>query len=208
MTDSSSDTSDILPTVGSASNPIDADRHADKYDDPRVNITRRGILIAVVVALLGVLGSIGSIYARRTRLEQTTQFWGDETIMALQLAERIHLRTGDFTEENSVELSGMPGLGHLRRALLDERNYLWESVESSSIEKFCSGDETRCVQLELSDPNAKRFEPLGINLDLESGWLGPAGGSQRVQINDRVRTALKHFLDTVATFEQKRYDLR
>ena len=48
--------------------------------------------MGIGVVLLGILGAATSIYARRTQLEQTTRFWGQETITALQLAERIELR--------------------------------------------------------------------------------------------------------------------
>ncbi|MGC6551623.1 MAG: hypothetical protein ACON5D_19910, partial [Rubripirellula sp.] len=59
------------------------DPHADKYNDPRVQITRRGIAIAIGVGLFGIAGAAVSIVGRSTQLEKTSQFWGEKTILAL-----------------------------------------------------------------------------------------------------------------------------
>ena len=195
MTDPSSDTATTTD-------------HADKYNDPRARITRRGILWGLAVVLLGIVGAISSIYARRTRLEKTTEFWGPETILALQLAEIIELDAGLGESRKTVILSGMPGLGHLRRALLDERNFLWETEQDAPISEVCASAEARCVVLRLTDPTAQRFDEIRIQIDLNSGSMGPAQGSKRVQANERVRPALRHFLDTVMTYDQQRYDER
>ena len=172
------------------------------------SITRRGVLIGIAVGLLGFVGAVGSIYARRTHLEETTKFWGEETITALQLAEKIDMlitdSDGGSDTEESVQLSGMPGLGHLRRALLDERNFIWPATMDSPIETVCGNENARCIQLRLSDPTANRFDPIHIRLDLNSGWVGKSMGSARVQANERVRPALRHFLGHDCHFRAKK----
>ena len=67
------------------------DDHADKYNDPRVKITKRGMLLGAVVVVFGIAGAAFSIWARRTKLEQTTNFWGPNVVEALQLAEEVEL---------------------------------------------------------------------------------------------------------------------
>lgn len=114
--------------------------HVDKYNDPRAQITRRGVLMGVAVAVLAVFGAAGSIYARKVPLEKSTDFWGQDTITALQLAERIELLPRGNETFSRVELTTTPGLGHLRRALLDQRNYDWASIDSQSVADTCLTD--------------------------------------------------------------------
>ena len=191
------------------------DPHADKYNDPRVSITRRGILIGVVVAILGVVGAAGSIYSRRTRLEKSRKFWGDDTITALQLAERMELVSVSGKDFELVDLSGTPGLGHLRHALLDERNYVWESVTGEPMSSICGESESYCVALNFSDPTARRFTDRSIVVDMKNGWVGHAAADdetidaeKRVQLTERYRPAMKKFLETMVTVQQQRYDNR
>jgi hypothetical protein len=204
MTDRSSD-----PTTP-------ADPHADKYNDPRAQVTRRGILMGLAVILLGVLGAAASLYGRRTRLQESTRFWGDETILALQLGERVRLLPKRGREFVPVELSGMPGLGHLRRSLLDERTFDWDTEEDNPV-AGAAGEaqsdeaalsEEYCVTLNISDPTGKRFDVVNIDLDLADGWVGHSDEAHRVRIVGRKRSGLRHFLETIMDKEQNRYDLR
>lgn len=193
--------------------PVDADSdpHADKYNDPRANITRRGILLGLAVFILGIIGAAASIYMRRTRLGETTRFWGQETITALQLAERMQLLPRGGSDFEPVELTATPGLGHLRRALLDERNFDWQTEETASVAEICSkkaSDAPRCVQIRLSDPTAHRVGTIEIDIDLAGGWVGPSDGSRRVQATTWVQPKLRNYLATIMTVEQKRYDMR
>lgn len=198
--------------------------HRDKYNDPRAKITARGIWIGVAVLVLGIVGAIGSIYARRTRLEQTTRFWGSETITALQLAERIELLPAGGSDIPAVELTATPGLGHLRRALLDERNFQWETETERPALEYCEANHpdstansessessetfTKCLRLRLTDPTAHRFETIEIDIDLGGGWVGPSDGSRRVQATKWVQPKLRNYFATIVNVEQLRYDMR
>jgi hypothetical protein len=186
-------------------------QHQDTYNDPRAVITSRGIAIAVGVIVLGILGAAASIYARRTQLEQTTRFWGPETITALQLAERIELLPRGAANFEAVELTGTPGLGHLRRILLDERNYDWASEGPGSALEQCGdtpSEKPRCVQLRLSDPTGNRVGTIIIDLDLIGGWIGTGDGSRRVRATERAQPKLANYFATIISVEQKRYDFR
>lgn len=233
------------PPAAPENAPSAADVHADKFNDPRAQFTRRGIWMGVTVVVLASVAAVGSIYARRTRLEKSTQYWGATTIEALQLAETIELipvygepfdahdrATDDqFTDDQAtndpvdthpvrrdriekINLTAMPGLGHLRRTLLDERHYDWGSIESAGALDSCDGrtigDKAMpgCVRLVLSDPTLERFDPIELELNLVDGFVGPSGGTSRVHFSEHVRPKLQHYFATIMNVETLRYDDR
>lgn len=196
----------IDPHGDAASEP-----HADKYNDPRAKITRRGVLLGVAVAALGIIGAAASIHVRRTRLTRTTEFWGRETIMALQLAERMELRPRGRDHFEPVDLTATPGLGHLRRALLDERNFDWRTETNGAVQDLCenhSSESPTCVRLRLTDPTAGRVGTIDIDIELSGGWVGPGDGTHRVQATTWVQPKLRNYLTTMLNVRQQRYDLR
>jgi hypothetical protein len=185
------------------------DRHADKYNDPRAKITRRGILIGVGVVLLGILGAAASIYGRRTRLVQTTRFWGPEVILALQLGEKIELIPDRGREFEPVDLTGTPGLGHLRRRLLDERSFDWDTESAIPVaDRQRDAEDEFAVRLRITDPSVHRFDPVTLQIDLAEGWVGRLDQAHSVRLADRKRTGVRHFLETIMNRDSNRYDLR
>ena len=189
-----------------------ADLHLDKYSDPRAKITRSGVLLGIGVVILGICGAGLSIYARKTRLEQTTKFWGPETITALQLAEKIELRSIGSSSFDPVDLSGTPSLGHLRHALLDDRGFDWNTESSGAASDMCQKPSEEgaigCVRLRLTDPTAKRIGTIDLDLDLVGGWVGPSDGSKRVQATEWVRPKLSNYFQMIVNVERLRYDQR
>jgi len=194
------------------SDPPVADLHQDKYSDPRVQITRRGILMGIGVVILGIFGAALSIYARKTKLERTTEFWGPETITALQLAEKIQLRPIGSSNFEPVDLSGTPSLGHLRHALLDERGFDWNTETSGSVSKMCQKptdqEGVSCVRLRFTDPTANRIGTIDLDLDLAGGWVGPSDGSKRVQATEWVRPKLEKYFQMIVNVQRLRSDQR
>ncbi len=184
------------------------DDHADKYNDPRVKVTRRGVWMGVGVLVFAVVATAISVTARRTQLQQTTDYFGPQTILALQLGERIQLVPKGQSKFETVELTGTPGLGHLRRALLDDRHYDWATSVNEPVSELCQTPQADCVQLLITDPTAHRFDEVLIDLELSGGWVGLAGESNRVRVTERVQPALKHFLNTLLNVKQKSYDDR
>lgn len=186
--------------------------HADKYSDPRAKITRTGVLLGIGVLFLGICGAALSIYARKTKLEQTTRFWGPETITGLQLAEKIELRPLGSSDFDPVEISGTPSLGHLRHALLDERSFDWNTESAGAAAEMCQKPAEEqvvsCVQLRLTDPTAKRIGTIDLDLDLIGGWVGPSDGSKRVQATEWVRPKLLSYFQMIVNVQRLRYDQR
>ncbi len=165
--------------------------------------------MGLAVVALGIVGAAASIYGRRTRLQESTRFWGDETILALQLGERLRLLPKRGKEFEAVELTGMPGLGHLRHSLLDERTFDWSTEDNTPV--VAPNAETEgefCITLNITDPTGNRFDVVDIDLDLAQGWVGLSDQPHRVRIVERKRSGLRNFLETIMNKENNRYDLR
>ena len=193
--------------------------HTDKYNDPRVRITGRGVAIAIGVLIVAAIAAGLSIYQRRTRLGRTTAFFGPSVIEALQLAERIDLIPSPIQVDAKplpeiIPLTATPGLGHLRRALLDDRHYDWDAVDSTGAAARCDGSDygeekiPGCVSLRLTDPTLKRFDDLELDLDLIRGRVGLAGSNQSVAVTDYVRPKLQSYFKTIINVSRLTYDQR
>ena len=189
-------------------------------DHPVIPITRRAILAGVAITVLAVVAAFASIYARRTRLEKTTEFWGPDTILALQHAPRVIMQlqpaaapegVADGSDQalqqpQRVDLSGTPGLGHLRHALLDERHYEWET-RTAEPAHAADVSEAYYATLTFSDPGG-RVPTASIDLELREGWVGPPDRPERVRLIARARPAVRHVLEVVRNAQQAHYDNR
>lgn len=54
-------------------------------------LTPRGVAIVIALLIFAVAMAAASVYFRRTRLEKTTAFWGQDTIRALQSGQTMRL---------------------------------------------------------------------------------------------------------------------
>jgi len=180
-------------------------------DHPKIPITRRAVWMGVVIAILGVVGAFASIYARRTQLEKTTEFLGADAILAIQILPQVSLQLEDIGNDGLVaakriDLTGTPGLGHLRHALLDERHYDWATKTTGSIESLRTAT-SRMAILTFSDPR-NQYPSASIHVELIDGWVGLLGGEQRVQLITRAQPAVRHFLTVISNAKQAHYDNR
>lgn len=201
------------PSVSSdPSSPTNLDAvHADKYNDPRVRVTWKLYFILLLIMIGAIAFALASVAARRTQLGETTAFWGAETIRAIQLGDHVMLYPVKGVDFEPVELTAFPGLGHLRRALLDERHYDWDTSGEQSIAARLASDTPReHVRLEFSDPTLKRFATAKIELELNTGMVGTSGAelAKSVQVKERVQTALKHQIGLLMKVHEQRYDNR
>lgn len=180
-------------------------------DHPKIPITRRAVLGGVAIVILGVVGAVASIYARRTQLAKTTEFLGADAILAIQILPRVTLQLEplgqtDGVEAKTIDLTGTPGLGHLRHALLDERHYDWQTRTDSSVQSLRS-TETRFATLTFSDPREK-FVASTLQLELVQGWVSRSGTNDRVRLIERAQPAVRHFLTVISNAKQAHYDNR
>lgn len=221
--------------------PLPAASPSDEPLEPRAavspGITRRGVLIGVLIGIVAVLAALLSVYARRTRLERTTEFWGRPVIRALQSSAHIRMRVPpggalaipSQNGDDAVELGDVPGVAYLRNALLDERHFRWETLQSVPVETAVEqalqvdsaddGDRAAVapewVILELegtppgvqNDPDGK-IQPVTIRLELSTGWVGLADGDRSVRMTRRARPAVRHFLLRMINVQSQRYDDR
>ena len=195
----------------SASPESDHLSHPDKYSDPRVRIGPGQLLMwGLALTLVAAAAAALSVYARRTSLGQTTAFFGPDTITALQLADRVELVIGPPNDLQTVDLTATPGLGHLRRAILDDRHYVWETETETEggVAGLADQPDSNVVTLRLADPVGKRVPVTELALELSQGWIGPADGDKRVRFNERVRPAIRHQIRMMAGSSQQNYDQR
>lgn len=197
-------TENNLPTASPASLP------EGWVDHPRIPITRRAVIIGVAIFLISILAAASSIHFRRTQLKLTTRFWGADTIKAMQLGPIVTLTFDSDVGKAAIDLTGTPGLGHLRHALLEQKHYLWDTEEPLSVDALTTKD-AKFATVVFSDPRedkAVRIPDATIRLELEGGWLGPSDGSRRVRLTDRVKPAVRHFLTILRNAQQFRSDFR
>jgi hypothetical protein len=175
--------------------------HKSSPDPPRRPpraVSLRGVLIAVAVLGFALAMALASISMRRTQLEKTTDLYGAPTIHALQWGRTMRVVQG---EAEAVDLSGVPGLGHFRHALLDDRHYDWPSLRDRPVSEVAANAEALVV-LELDGP-PESVEPVAIWVDMETGWVGPVEGARAVRLTPRVAGAVTNFLRTTATVRDR-----
>ncbi len=200
--------------------------------NPQPSALRTLVLMIVVIAI-GAVAAVASVYFRRTQTEKTTEFWGPQGITAFQLAPMVKLEIHDGQEPGEVDLTGMPGLGHLRHALLEQRHYEWETVSAESMETRAAATTSDAAHsvAESADNAAKKpllatltfwdprkptelppdmpvIQTTTVLVELNEGWVGPAKGDRSVRLNERSRPAVRHFLTTMRNVKQARYDDR
>jgi hypothetical protein len=179
-------------------------------DHPKIPVTRRAILMGVAVFISAIIVTAASIYFRRTQLELTTKFWGSDTIRAIQLAPSVTLKFDSDADKLPVDLTGTPGLGHLRHALLEQRHYLWETETAAPVDGLSVTD-AKFATLVFSDPRTDQVDPVPtatIRLELQEGWVGPVDGFKRVRLIERAQPAVRHFLTMIRNAQQHRSDFR
>ncbi len=168
-----------------------------------------GVVIALMLLAFAVVMTWGSIAMRRTKLEKTSQLFGEPAIFALQYGKAFHItfpagspsidpRRGKFwiQEDGSqrTDLTSTPGLGHFRHALLEQTHYDWGTIIDEEVAAIPVTSPIY-VTVELDGPPAE-VRPTRIELELSEGWVGLAGKKQSVKVTPRVRTAIENFILT------------
>lgn len=225
-----------------ANAPADHPLPAGWVDHPRIKLTRRALYVAVGLTAIGILGAVTSVWMRRTQLEKTTEWFGAETIQAIQILPQVTLELSDPVDPGAVvadappvadataatsdtpvaastppaartiDLSDMPGMGHLRHALLDQRHYDWQQQRAGTVEQLLaqpSSDEgpRQWARLTFTDPRGD-FPSGSVVLELSEGWVESGDGQQLVRLVPRAQPAVRHFLQVLSHAEQAHYDRR
>lgn len=167
------------------------------------------VLYAAGVLVFAVTTASLSVILRRTQSEQTTKLLGKDAIFALQYGKSLHLRLPSGSPlinpqrgqqwmqadgSQRTDLTDTPGLGHFRHALLDDRHYEWETRQQVPADQLAI-EQPVWVVVEIEGP-PEEVQPTEIQIELSAGWVGLASGTEYVRVTDRVRPALKNFVET------------
>ncbi|WP_153556222.1 hypothetical protein [Roseimaritima sediminicola] len=183
---------------------------------------RRGwwVLFALGLLAVGVVGAALSVKLRRTQTEHTSQFFGEDAVAALQSSRHFRLTMppldeageaepteAEFPEDAAepVDLADIPGVSHLRRALLDQRSYDWDTRRSEDIDSLVadSAPSARWATIVLDGevPHRPPITPTTFRLDLTNGWVGVPGRSGSVRLTGRVQRAVRSKLSAMYNVE-------
>ena len=186
---------------------------------------RAGWWVLFVLGLLaiGVIGAVLGVKMRRTQTAQTSLFFGAQTISALQSSTslRLHLAPVDDGEPTTaaapktVDLSDIPGVGHLRHAFLDERHYDWATQQEEDIDALVvaasepdgSTGEWVTIELDGTPPGHAPIELTRIRVELTEGWVGIPGDNARVRLRERVAKALRSQIRMMSNVDTGRADM-
>lgn len=188
-------------------NPTANEADVEPTPQPKL-FTLKNLAIALVVLILGVVMAGASFYFRRTQLEQTRNFFGDDMIRAVQVAPVVFIEfprdaRGALDNDKAIEISSSPGLGMFRRALLDERHYDWTTAVEQEIVSLQVAD-PEFVLVDFSDDPARHPPDLEIPpiphltmlLEVSQGWVGIPGQAKMVRLTTRAQPAVRNFLLT------------
>lgn len=202
------DTSSDLPAVATAEHDA---------NPPRMGSARKiafWLTVATGLLLIGVGGALLSVKLRRTQIQQTENFFGADAVLALQRSGSFLLRVDPpqasdqpMAEDSAerpprsafVELADIPGVGHVRHALLDQRHYDWTEIREQSIEPSLRSEQSQAATIVLSD-FGKQDEDSSItfHLELETGWVSLDGQQRSVRFTPRVGRAIQKQLITMS----------
>jgi len=180
---------------------------------------RRGwwILLTLGLLTIGVVGAVLSVKLRRTQTQKTEQFFGEQTITALQSSAIFRLRfpadgalvSKMEASDGTVDIASVPGVGHLRHAFLDQRHYDWSTAKPVAIDQFSGVSQPEWVKIELEGTPAgfAEIKPVTLQVELSEGWVGLPSQPGVVQFNDRVSPAVRKQIMTMSNVRSTRADL-
>ncbi len=195
---------------------------------PRTGSARKiafWLTVATGLLLIGVGGALLSVKLRRTQTQQTASFFGADAILALQRSGSFLLRVdppqassqpmtegsaGEPQRPSFVELADIPGVGHVRHALLDQRHYDWTEIREQPIVPSSRSEQSQAATIVLSD-FGKQDEDSSItfHLELDTGWVSLDGHQRSVRFTPRVGRAIQKQLITMSKVRNaERVDLK
>lgn len=178
----------------------------DRWPEPPKTFSMRGALLVAAVLVVSTSLAFLAIYLRRGRTLRTLDFWGMENVYLIQNSDRLFVfraaeRGGKPTEvpdrSELQNVTDIPGISHLREALLADAHYRWEAAAASA-------PMGQWVVLVFQDGVPER--ELVVAIELESGWVGPIEATQHSYLTERVREALKRYLAEIENASDRRAD--
>ncbi len=98
--------------------------------------------------------------------------------------------------EDEHNLTDLPGFGHFRHALIDDRHYEWK--EGTATPEYLSFNETtEAKYYYLRFMNPQGGDPVELIIDGPHGRVRSLHQSEAAQLKERSTTAVAHYLKTL-----------
>ena len=161
----------------------------------------RGTWLVAALLLLGLAAAITGIWFQWQQTRRCLEFYGPAAARRIAAAPMVELllmqpgaEPGRLVARSRIDISKAPGLVHLRRGLVEDANFSWQSSGGAVQER---------LPLESWDVAFVFTEPLGrttlvIDLDPAGGSLAAVGQPGRIGLG-RIGPGLEKWIrSTVA----------
>ena len=161
----------------------------------------RGKTIVIGLLLLGIVAACTGIWFQRGQTRRCLELYGAVAARRITTAPRVELlglvRTdspGRLRAIERREISAAKGLVHLRRGLVEDANFRWETTDSAAMERLPA--EAWDWAIVFSDPADPAGEQtvLVIDFDERGGHLAVVGRPGRIGLG-RLERGLKAWVE-------------
>lgn len=150
-----------------------------------------------------------ALWRRSHDTARIREFWGADAASIIQSAPRVLIWDGRWSPQQDVpsmdsesrrwqDISGAPGLIHLRATLLDDRYFQWPHREATVLERTARSAAYRVLRF------AGPVGLVDVAIDIDNGMVINLASGHAVPIISSSRRAIAAYLDIQIPANEKR----